>query len=394
MKLIFYIPLALSAMSLSGATTSCDPQTPATCNSEPCCTSSCLGPTEFVINAPVAPHTCNGDFVVTAALLYWRAMQTGLEYGVLNQTQETILPPPPLNFKLIQAEYESPNFNFDFGFKLGLGYLSPCDGWDIGAIWTSYHGSGNSKVDTTSEENQTLLTLWNYYSPNNDGAATFSRDIRTRWSLDSHLIDIELGRKFWNSPRVALRPHVGIRISSLNQDYDIDHMGGILAVSDVIIPPDPPLNNEVRLKNDFKSAGIRSGLDGEWNLGCGFSLQGSAALSFNTGKFHYAHTEQNREAISPFSKSRVLEAEDSLRATRLFTDLGLGVQYFTLLSDCKYALAIFLGYEQHLFMHLNQMWRVHPTNGGSGGGGKDTTFNQRRGNLTVQGWTLKAVLDF
>ncbi len=387
MKYSAFIPLTLSAAALSGAAQECAPKPQAQCNADACCRMHCLGPKKYGVNAPVNPLTCNGDFEITLTGFYWKAEQEGLEYAIETQTINT----DEERHNLIAADFKNPKFQWDFGFKLGLGYNTTCDGWDIGVIWTRYTGSASSHNKAQRSDNQTLLPIWtdDKRTALDPGESYYAREIETHWKLHLNLIDIALGRKYWNSHRVALRPHIGFRISYLDQDFEIEHLGGIQSVQ----TPTEKLNNEVKIDNDFKGIGIRTGLDGQWKVGCGFGIYGNFALSLINGHFKVDHDERNREAESPFSKTKILETKDFFRATRLMTDLAFGVQYSTLLCDCQYALSTSLGWEQHLFLDFNQMWRVIPQQGSSSSD-DNNIYHQRRGDLSTQGWTLTFVFDF
>ena len=346
----------------------------------------CLGPKQYGVNAPVNPVTCNGDWVITASGFYWKAQQTGLEYAINTK----VIDDNSERFFLVDAEYKNPEFKWDFGFKAGLGYNTTCDGWDFGVLWTRFDGRASSHNEAEPDDNQTLLTLWSDdKSVSDPGNPLFATDIETHWKLHLNLVDIALGRKYWNSPRVALRPHIGLRIAYVKQNFEIQHLGGVKTTS----TPTDVENNEVNLKNAFNGVGIRVGLDGEWNVGCGFALYGNFALSLINGRFKVDHDETNRAAVSPFSKTKVLETKDNFRATRWISDLVLGVQYSALFCDCNYGFTVSLGWEQHLFLDQNQMWRVTPRQG-SISGEDNNIYNQSRGDLSTQGWTLTVVFDF
>lgn len=387
MKNFAWIPLAMSTTLLAGAERDCTPKPAASCNADACCRMHCLGPEKYGVNAPVNPITCNGDFAITLAGLYWNSHQSALEYAINTQVINT----DDERFYLIDAQYKSPEFKWDFGFKFGLGYNTTCDGWDVGVLWTRYDGKATSHNEAETSDNQTLLTLWsdNKLIDLDPGEPSFAFDIDTQWKLSLNFVDIALGRKYWNSHRVALRPHIGLRISFVNQRFDIDHAGGVVTTPF----PQSPENNEVRLKNDFSGAGIRAGMDGEWNVGCGFAFFGNFALSLNNGRFKVHHDESSRAAVAPFDKTKLLETKSSFKATRLFSDLGLGVQYSTLLHNCDYGFTVALGWEQHLLLDMNQMWRVVPRQG-SVSSEDNNIYHQRHGDLSTQGFTLTVVFDF
>jgi len=402
---------ALGMGSLSGARgDSCAPGQPAPCYSEDCGCTYCYGPENTAGNPAVRPRTCNGDFVIEVAGFYWNAHQDGMEYAVENHVQnpgpEPTAPPLELN-NLINAEYKTPDFDWDFGFKAGIGYNSACDGWDLGILWTWYKGKASDQVQAEGDDNRTLLPLWSAYAPQ-QGTPLYATDIETQWNLELNMIDLTLGREFWNSKRLTLRPHIGLRIARINQSYEIEHKGGSWSANTNAGNPDVQVayNDFVDLDNNFKGVGIRAGLDSTWNFGCGWGLYGNFAASIVYGRFSLDHDETLRLVETPFSKCKILETKESFRASRAMLDLGLGLQWSTLFCGCQYGFTFQLGWENHMFFNQNQLWRVarsevdfvpagmgfldldNPNNTG------ENIFYQRRGDLDTQGWTLRIKFEF
>ncbi|NGX59822.1 MAG: hypothetical protein KR126chlam3_00979 [Chlamydiae bacterium] len=182
---------SLLALSIFGAANmavatrgqdNCAPEPPATCYPENCNHCYCLGPENYGVNAPVRPITCNGDWVISVAPLYWNAHQDGMEYAIDNHVNNSevssawasvkdldddYLPVIPLYQELnnlIDAEYETPHFKWDWGFKVDLGFNTTCDGWDFGVIWTWYRGKANDHIEAEIDDNHTLLPLWSAYT--------------------------------------------------------------------------------------------------------------------------------------------------------------------------------------------------------------------------------------
>ncbi|NGX27180.1 MAG: hypothetical protein K940chlam6_01113 [Chlamydiae bacterium] len=388
MKYPVFFTFALSTLPLLSAqkNSNCSPASPAPCYSDDCCRTYCLGPENYGANPPVRPYTCNGDLEITIAGFYWNAHQDGMEYAIETHSIGTTTQEDRAD--LIDANYKNPHFDWDFGFKLGLGYNTTCDGWDFGVLWTWYRGSASSHNESEPSDNTTLLPIWSDFEEIDPGDVLFATDIKTHWKLQLNLIDIDLGRMYWNSHRLNLRPHVGLRIAFIDQNFEIEHSGGSFNNTG-----NGDVNDEVNIDNDFKGAGIRVGLDSLWNVGCGWSIYGDFALSVISGRFSIDHDEMTREVGSPFSKNKVMEIKDSFRNEVLIADLGIGIHYQTLLCDCDYALAVSLGWEQHLFLNQNQMWRIM-IHQGDPTASKNNIYNQRRGDLSTQGWTLTVAFDF
>jgi hypothetical protein len=291
---------------------------------------------------------------------------------------------------LIDAEYLNPDFSWEAGFRIGVGYNSTHDGWDFTAYWTWYKGKASSHVEAESDDNQALLPLWSAQVSGSGPGILFATDIQNHWKLSLNLIDVELGREFWLSKYTTFRPHIGLRWASLDQDYTIDHKGGFWSTLAT------PTNDSVTLKNDFQGIGARAGFNSVWIIGRGFSFFGDTAISLIYGRFKVHHDEWNRAAATPFGKTRVLETEDSFRASRAMTDLSLGLQWSTPFGQtCQYGFTIGIAWEHHMFFDQNQMWRVNnltddPNQLIIG----ENAHYQRRGDLDTQGWTLNIQFEF
>ncbi|NGX36932.1 MAG: hypothetical protein K1000chlam2_00078 [Chlamydiae bacterium] len=386
----------------------CAPTPPATCYADDCNRCYCLGPDNYGVNAPARPRTCNGDWVITVAGFYWNSHQDGMEYAIENNVEN-----PGSNIinlegsqqinRLIDAKYKTPDFDWDFGFKVGLGYNTTCDGWDFGVLWTWYRGKAIDHVEAEADDNRVLLPLWSAYAPL-QGGTLYATDIENNWKVEVNLVDLELGREYWTSKYLTLRPFVGIRIAYLNQNYCIKHKGGSFSANNQAGGPtalQQAWNNEVELENDFKSAGLRAGLDTLWNFGCGWGLYGNFALSILYGRFDFEHDETNRRATDPHEKAKIADAKNSFRASRGAADLALGVQWHGMFCQCQYGFTVMLGWEHHLFFDQNQLWRVVrigdtfiSTGTDSFNNTGENVFHERRGDLDFQGWTLTVKFEF
>jgi len=372
--------------------------------------------------------------MMTVAVLYWNAHQDGLEYAIVNQVQNPNAPTAPtpgpvltpLN-QLTDAEYKRPSSEWDWGFKVGLGYCSPCDGWDVELLWTWYRGRTQGTANCNQNVNSTVLPLWSDFVAANAnapgivvtgvdtiGGVLFADSAKMHWKLKLHLIDLELGRAFWVSRYLAIRPFIGLRYASIKQHTDIHYNGG--SWSAIGVPTQQlALNDEVDLRNNYRGAGLRAGLDTEWNFGCGWALYGNFAASIIYGKFRVDHDEVITPAtLSPRTPINILDTTEHLRAARSILDLALGIQWSTMFCSCKYGFTTMFGYESHLFFDQNQLWRVSRVGATPvltvTAVAPDTTsigtlanplnlsgnnlFEQRRGSLDISGWTLTFRLDY
>ena len=77
--------------AIFAAENSCAPEPPATCYPDDCMRCYCLGPAQQIANAPVCPLTCNGDWKISLAGLYWKAQEDGLEYAIDNDSLTDVI---------------------------------------------------------------------------------------------------------------------------------------------------------------------------------------------------------------------------------------------------------------------------------------------------------------
>lgn len=394
------------------------PEPPAPCYSIDTCPSCpyCLGPEVVAGNPAVRPYTCNGDIVLTLSAFYWKGEQDGLVYGINTSVPLPTIPPTSggaditstdssaLN-NIIDARFLNPKFKWDLGFKLGIGYDFAChDGWDINFLWTNFRGRASSNCcdsQVDPSDNRSLLPLWSDFTSQVASPVLFASQIDAHWNLKLNLADLELGREFWNSKYLTLRPHAGLRFAWIKQTFDLLHQGGSWSAQTTTPATNSvlPTNNEVKLRNKFKGVGLRGGLDSVWHLCHGFSLFGNTALSIVYGRFKVSERERNRLALSPFGKNTVLEATDSFRSPKGILDLALGLNWATMFCECKYRFQIALAWENHLFFDQNQLWRINRM-GDNTATVPNNFINQtnaiikQKGDLGAQGWTFTLLFQF
>ncbi len=381
---------------------------PVACNQDVCTPCFCLGPEDVIVNAPVNPRTCDGDVVITLSPLCWKAFQDGMEYAIHTDVFSFIDDAERFINNIIGGEYLTPNFKAEPGVKIGVGYHSPVDGWDIGVMATFYTGRassheeisiGNSPFISSAGEGEALLPLWSAFQGLIGGALGIglnAQTINTNWKGQIYFVDLELGRDNWVSKKVSIRPFIGMRIAQIDQNFHLLHQGGRWTAASV---SQDGYNDEVSLKNDFKGVGLRSGLDGNWHFGCGWSVYSHLAASIVYGRFDVQHDEAVRQAVSPFSKTKVLETRDHFRSSRAMLDFALGLQYATLIGDSAYGLLARLSWEQNVFFDQNQLPRVNRIGGGGAvtpfpNNSGENVFHQRRGTLSTRGLTLTFAFEF
>ncbi len=343
-----------------------------------------------------SPMDCGvGNWFITGSALYWNAAEDGLEYVLVDNDNAG---GDDLS-TIVDGEMQHLSFKWDWGFKVGLGYNFEHDGWDLYANWTWFrthgrHSHGDEEgEDCDGDSVPSTAVLFPLYSDlgTTDDQLTAS-DAHATGHLRLNIVDLELGRAFYTSKWLTLRPHMGLRAAWIKQKHDFYYDG-----TNSDYPVVDATNDVAAMKNNFWGLGVRGGLDSRWGIGCGFSFYGNLAISILYGRFSVGINENID--VSGSCEDDVLTGvtnfTDGLRCSRAATDLALGFMYEHCFqrgcapnkSDVHMALSI--AWEHHIFFNQNQLWRVtRPSSD------HNQAFGHERGDLTFQGWTFSARFDF
>lgn len=348
--------------------------------------------------APPCSRGCWGDIEFTAEALVFKACEDGLAYGT--EVTEQFVGCSDCVRQPIESHVKHPHFKWDWGFRLGLSYALPCDCWGVQVDWTHFRtharGSfaGNPHSVSSTVPGSFFIPGWGSTSQ-----AGFINNTTAHLNLRVDLVDVELGRAFCISQCLTLRPHIGVRAAWINQRYHVNSFG----LDSDAVPVIDELIQEVNLKTDFTAAGLRGGLDSQWDLGCGFSLYGCAAVSVVYGSYDNRSQNfwQNEPPGSPESPSEFFDVEqkDDFCACRAITDAGLGLRWRGCLCGDSLLVTLQLGWEHHLFINFNefedfvQLDQFAPDDAfGIHGEVKNPQFH--RGDLCLKGISFGAKVDF
>lgn len=312
-------------------------------------------------NAPARPEIAKGyNLFLTGDVLYWKAEENGLTYGV--KTSDATA--DPLSGKL---QLKDPHFVWDTGFRVGLGYNIPHDKWDFYANWTRFYTGAHAH--SHAKGGGGIFPVWAF--PAGQLNVGFVEKSKAHWKLSLNMLDIELGKEFQVSRRLSLRPHLDLRTAWIDQSYSIDYENITT-----------PFFDKVSMDCDYWGIGPRAGLGFQWNLISGFSIDGDAEISLIYGNDSLRQSEKVHTA-----PANHLHFKEHMHSTRAITDLGLFLSWDQMLGHGNYHFSVKAGWEQHIFFEQNQFFRfLDPFFQGS--------IVSNQGDLMLQGWTFKGRLDF
>ncbi len=202
------------------------------------------------------------------------------------------------------------------------------------------------------------------------------QEFKAHWHAHLNQIDLVLGRGFYVSRWLTLRPHIGLRSTWIWQRLRVAYTHPIATFN---IVGDP---FEVHKRNNWWGFGPEAGLETEWGFSGGFSLYGTLVAAIEYG-FHKLRNIEEDER----TETKTVRMKDSVRECHPILDLQMGVRWDYMFFHDRIHFGLQLGWEQHTYFAQNQFpYFVDNTALGS--------FTTNNGNLSYQGWNLGAILDF
>ncbi len=353
------------------------------CEPNPCCpTTPAYGydvPCEFGILWGAGPRVCEGtDLFVTADFIWWTAREDGLAYaysGVNGTVGST-------NQNGGSGSVQHPDFGWDPGFKVGLGYNLPHDDWDVYAQYTWLHMQGDK--DSTSNPVGTTNQLSAIWGISNDNAYPLVDRATGRWDLHFNVIDLEIGRNYFVSQYLTIRPFAGFKGTWQHQDYKVRYTRNTVENDE-----DVRFVNRMRQDQDMWAIGIRSGFNFAWHFVRDFSLFGDMALSAMMTKYDIDRRDREEQYTLDDSGNIVdrvygittLNTNNDFYSLKGVLEMDIGLRYDVWFGcNDAYHLRLQAAWEEQLWWGQNNMIG---------------RFEEcAHGDLMLHGLTIKARFDF
>lgn len=305
----------------------------------------------------------DGKVTVGADWLYWKVQQDGLlpgitATGVIGETES-----------VFTTRSHRPNFKWDNGFRVNLGYEMPCDSWDLNLSYT--YMPAKASVTSVVAEGDITFTPAPQLA---DFAPVFPSNtivgMASKWNLTANNVDLDIGRTVSFGENLTVRPHVGFRATWFDQKYRsvIALTPGETTVSAVALS----------LKEKFQGYGVEAGLWTDYKLGCGLSLVGHFGGSILYSRFNVTREGALTTTVTIGDQPPVVVSSTLIRNSEtLYTatpslDYFVGLQYADTLCDMLFKAR--LGFEQHVLFDTNRFLSS--------------------GNLSTQGLTLGLDVGF
>lgn len=314
------------------------------------------------ITPAAAPTVLNGvNAFFTADFIYWKVQEDGLEISFqfhdVADSQKTSI--------------AKPKFRGEPGFKVGFGLNLNHDNWDFYAQYTwiqSLRVRGSQKINLEFFQ-QNLNDMRGMWAPNGR-FITNLLSAKARWDLHFNAIDFELGKNYFVSSFLKLRPFTGIKVTWQDQLYIpkyFDSNGGI---------------SHIRCKMDHWGLGLRSGMNSSWQISSTWSFYGNIALSGMWTGYKSTRKDQDTFNLNPLVS--FLNTKNDFHTLKLVTEWGLGVRGEWWFKSDRYRLLVQAGWEEQLWLANNQLLNFFI----------DNSTVKRGQDMSLQGLDLKFRFDF
>lgn len=267
----------------------------------------------------------------------------------------------------------------DFGFRLGLGYTHPCECWETSICWTNFVNNAHGHHTGRNSLSAWFTPALGIHPPVEDSVETTAC---AHWKLRLNLVDFDLALHRQYTSHLCLKPILGIRVASLDQNYDVKY----------VTDSTRQTFTKVTCITDFKGAGLRFGLEAEYYLGCGYSLYGSSAGALLWGQQEVKNKEKVRIVNLNSQEFIKFEQRDHESGCLAIADLAIGISWqyccWNHLIDMKF------GYEQHWFFNQQKFEKFVNFDESDILFATDRYPQVSRGDLCIHGLILSSVIEF
>jgi len=336
----------------------------------------------------VAPHTSNHCFFMYGEFLYWQAKEDGLEYASLSKVID------PATFTL-DTTLKDIDFKWKPGFRAAVGYIfGENEAWDLTATYTYYRTHSHNSTGPVSLTTSPLGAAWSPFI-----LGPFATEASANWKLSYNVVDLDLGRNYFVSKKLAIHPHIGLRGAFLYQHYEARYAGVFQSTTNTFTG-----NSGMIADNDFKAAGIRGGADFLWHFNSHWGIQGGLSGTLLYGQFDvpqdfFGFALSGNGGVDSLNSRNILFS-DSFMRTRVNVEAIIGFFWETMIEKWGHHLMVNLGYEMSHWFDQNMLRQIittfdtQPLSGGSISQINANSIVSQNGNLGLQGLTARLRYDF
>ena len=235
-----------------------------------------------------------------------------------------------------------------------------------------------------------------------DSSYQSATHVRSKGSLQLNQVDLELGRHFWISRKLSLRPYGGFRGHFSHLDF---RSKGRIFSGPAGNIDFGTLETNSHFRQELWGAGLLAGVSSNWHLIKHVSIFGSGAMSLLYGAYKN-HVRYKAFALNRTQTAQAMDLDFPFHHEQVFTlysifDLAIGFRFENTWSNSYFnealRLILDIGWEMHYYPTYNRLDRVTSSSGviGSSGNTSGTeTYLPVDGDLTLMGLVVRGHFEF
>ena len=362
------------------------------------------------ITPPVSPMATNDfDITLEADFLWWTSNVTNLSYTTKYEVMTAGNVPAPGTRTTQPTRVSEPDWCWNPGVRVAFGINTNHDGWDLTADWTYYYNSfKNSKsvaepiptfLPSASNPMGTELLSTNF----SEFSAAHSMASRTsaEGGFQMNQVDLELGRNFYFSRRLTLRPFGGVRGHFSHLDLRSKKTFEGSGASSLI--GFAKWNDNQKQK--FWSVGIVGGFDSSWNIFKSLGIFGSGGFALCYGPFknitHFLTHMRSPDRSDVIQETNIRKVHDQVWTYQQIVNLALGIRFDKSWINPNFhetfRVILDLGYELHLYPSYNHLDQATSDNSAFSEGttiSTPITYRPSKGDLSTSGLVFRGRFEF
>jgi hypothetical protein len=203
-----------------------------------------------------------------------------------------------------------------------------------------------------------------------------NKNLSSRWKVKLDLLDATLSRPYYQGINLTFTPYTGVRAAWIRQNFTLTAANLDSKEVSPWIDRSP-----VTSTNRSTSWGIgpRAGVQGHWQLGWGFRLEGDVGANLLYTKYIQVYHEENPEIDTSL-------AYRNYSQLRPMADMGLGIGYGSYFDCQNYYLDFAANYD-FIYMWAQNMMRKLADS-------YNASTSAQADNLSFNGLTLTGRFDF
>lgn len=226
--------------------------------------------------ASARPNIDGYGWYMFGEFLWWHTQQDGTDWAYRAETH---------NATELSYDNHRVDFGWSPGFRVGLGWNMDYDEWDTNVHYTWFQASRKSNLGTKDSTSFPLMA---------PGFQT--TDANNHWTIHYSMFDWELGRNYFVSPKLSLRPYGGIKGGWINQnvkeEFNLSPTAGIAAGTEM----------HAHRENNMWVVGPSAGMNTKWFFAAhknhDFSFFGDMAGALLWGHFSGENTVRFNNAVT------------------------------------------------------------------------------------------------